>query len=85
MTATLSNNGKVALPEAALEKLGLRPGAELDCLVENGHIVLTPKIAGRGKAYIGISEITGMPVIISPEDALPLTTEAVKQVLADFP
>jgi antitoxin component of MazEF toxin-antitoxin module len=85
MTATLSNNGKVALPEAALEKLGLRPGAELDCLVENGHIVLTPKILPIGKARVGISEITGMPVIIPPEGAPPLTPEMVKQLLADFP
>jgi antitoxin component of MazEF toxin-antitoxin module len=85
MTATLSSNGKVALPQAALEKLGLRPGAELECQIENGQIVLTPKISVQGKARVGISEISGMPAIIAPEGSPPLTPELVKQALADFP
>lgn len=84
MTTTLSTKGQVALPEAVRTKLGLRPGARFDCLVRKGQIVLTPKVKPR-KARIIKSKLTGLPVLVPPPDAPPLTPEAVRLALSDFP
>jgi len=88
MTAKLSAEGQIALPEAALAELNLRPGARLDCLVRQGRIVLTlraqPRRTAR-KARILKSKLTGLPAVVPPPGTPPLTPEAVHFVLADFP
>jgi bifunctional DNA-binding transcriptional regulator/antitoxin component of YhaV-PrlF toxin-antitoxin module len=85
MTTTLSPKGNVTLPEAALTKLGLRPGARLDCFVAQGKIVLTPKLQRHQKVRIGKSKVTGLPAIIPKAGAPLLTSENVREALAEFP
>jgi bifunctional DNA-binding transcriptional regulator/antitoxin component of YhaV-PrlF toxin-antitoxin module len=83
----MSIDGLVALPEIIRTKLGLTPGMKLECHVEAGQIVLRPTSAREpsGKARIGVSEVTGLPVLIGPDDAPTLTPEMVKAALVDFP
>jgi AbrB family looped-hinge helix DNA binding protein len=85
MTTTLSTKGQVVLPQAARKKLGLQPGAKLACFVQEGDVVLRPMRRPVGKARLVFSKVTGLPVIVPPRGAPPLTTEAVKEALADFP
>ncbi len=85
MTTTLSTKGQVVLPEPMRKKLGLRPGTRFSCLIREGEIVLTPHLKPAGKTRIVRSKLTGLPVIVPPRGTPPLTPEAVKLALADFP
>jgi bifunctional DNA-binding transcriptional regulator/antitoxin component of YhaV-PrlF toxin-antitoxin module len=83
MTATLSMDGQIVLPREAILKLGLRPGAHLDCSIERGEIVLRPQETATAK--IVKSDLTGLPAILPPAGAPPLTPDIIKAALADFP
>jgi len=85
MRTKLSTNGRVALPRQFLKQLGLRPGAVLDVNLESGSIVLTPKRGRRQKAKIVIDPITGLHVLTAGPGAPVLTSEQVREILADFP
>lgn len=85
MTTTLSPNGQIVLPPAARRKLGLRPGAQLTCAVQDGGIFLKPDRQKPAKARIGKSKLSGLPALIAPAGTPPLTGAAVRAMLADFP
>ena len=85
MTTTLSTKGQVVLPQAARRKLGLQPGARFACAVRDGGIFLKPEGAKSGKMKIGKSKHSGLPARVAPAGTPPLTSAAVRAMLADFP
>lgn len=42
--AKWGNSAAVRLPKVVLDELGLQPGSELDMVVEDGHLRLSPAI-----------------------------------------
>ena len=85
MTTTLSTKGQVVLPHAARRKLGLQPGARFVCAVRDGGIFLKPEARPAAKVKIGKNKLTGLPVLTAPAGTAPLTSAAVRGLLADFP
>lgn len=85
MTTTLSSKGQVVLPKAARRKLGLLPGTKFACRVRDGEIVLVPEAPAAMKARLGRNAISGLPVLLPPKGTPPLTSERVRELLADFP
>jgi bifunctional DNA-binding transcriptional regulator/antitoxin component of YhaV-PrlF toxin-antitoxin module len=85
MRTKLSTDGRVVLPPQFLKQLGLRPGAVLDVKLGSSNIVLTPKRGRRQKARIVIDPITGLHVLTAGPGAPVLTSEQVREMLADFP
>ena len=54
MTAILSHNGSVPVPEELRAQLGLTPGAALEVEVIDGRLVATPTpTAGRRERWLG--------------------------------
>ncbi len=84
MQTKLSTKGQVVLPSRIRNKLGLRPGDPLDASVEGGGIVLTPRKKRGRKVRIIKDPITGFPVLTAGPNAPILTSEQVKEILADF-
>ncbi len=85
MTTTLSSKGQVVLPQAARRKLGLHAGARFACAVRDGGIFLKPEARKTAKVRIGKSKVSGLPALIAPAGTPPLTSAAVRAMLADFP
>lgn len=87
MQTKVSSRGQVFLPDPIRRKLGLVAGDELRAEVENGNVVLipNPKTKTSKPARIVISLVTGLPVIEVDKDATELTSEMVREMLADFP
>ena len=73
------------LPGAIRRKLGIRAGDPLDAGIEEGRIVLTPHRRRTLEARIIEDPITGFPVLYAGPDAPVLTSERVRELLADFP
>lgn len=84
MTTTLSTKGQVVLPKATRRKLGLLAGTRFDCKVRDGTIVLTPESRPRARPQLGRNPRTGLPVLVAPKGAAPLTSARVRDLLADF-
>ena len=85
MTTTLSTKGQVVLPQATRRKLGLLAGTRFDCKVRDGAIVLTPESTPPARPRPGRHPRTGLPVLVAPRGATPLTSARVRDLLADFP
>ena len=65
--------------------LGIEAGDRLDARVEGGNIVLVPLRKAKRKPRIKISKATGMPVMSLGPNAVKITSESVRDMLADFP
>lgn len=85
MRTKVSTKGQVVLPSPIRLRLGLQPGDSLDAQLEGERIVLTPRRARRGRARIVKDPVTGLPVLTAGADAAKLTSEQVREILADFP
>lgn len=85
MQTKVSTKGQVVLPSQLRERLGLRPGDELDVKLEGDAIILKPRRARRRKAKIIKDPISGFPVLSAGKNAPKLTSEQVQALLADFP
>ena len=88
MQTTISTKGNVQLPDAIRRELGLKAGDALEVKIKNGDIVLhksQPKRKKSQKACIITSPVTGLPVLTAGEGAPVLTSEMVREMLADFP
>ncbi len=68
-------------------RLGIKSGDNLNVDVLNGGILLSlPQRAKKSqKARIVTDPLTGLPVIDVGEDSPILTSEMVREMLADFP
>jgi len=81
--------GNLLLPESVLEKMGLRAGDLLDARLEPSEdaerLVLTLSKAKQYEGRIIEDPLTGWPVLDFGPDAPELTSEQVREMLADFP
>ena len=85
MKTKVSTKGQVVLPSRIRRRLGLQPGDSLDAEMEGERIILTPRRARRGSARIVKDPVTGLPVLTAGAGAASLTSEQVREILADFP
>jgi AbrB family looped-hinge helix DNA binding protein len=85
MRTRVSTKGQVVLPGPIRQKLGIRAGDSLDASIEDGRIVLVPQCKVRHEPKIIKDPITGFPALDLGPDAPMLTSEMVRQMLADFP
>jgi len=85
MTTKVSSKGQVVLPSPIRRKLRIEAGDPLDARIEGEHIVLIPLRKAKRKPRIRISKVTGMPVISLGPGAAKVTSEWVREMLADFP
>ena len=85
MKTKVSTKGQVVIPEPLRRRLGVRAGDALDIRVEDGRIVLIPKLPKARKARIVYDPESGLPALDAGPDAPVLTNEMVKELLADFP
>ncbi|MGH8017426.1 MAG: AbrB/MazE/SpoVT family DNA-binding domain-containing protein [Opitutaceae bacterium] len=82
METTVSTKGQVVLPHRARRKLGIGPGTKLDCRIDGGSVVLTPKGKARPRTHLVRDRATGL---IVTDGGPAVTTEQVRAALADFP
>jgi AbrB family looped-hinge helix DNA binding protein len=85
MQTRVSTKGQIVLPGPLRRKLGIRAGDPLEASIESGRIVLTPQKKAQYEGKIIDDPITGLPVIDFGPDAPELTSEQVREMLADFP
>jgi len=85
MRTKVSTKGQVVLPSPIRRRLGLQPGDSLDAEMEGERIILTPRRPRRGSARIAKDPVTGLPVLTAGTDAARLTSDQVREILADFP
>jgi AbrB family looped-hinge helix DNA binding protein len=85
MRTRVSTKGQVVLPEPIRRRLGIRAGDSLDASIEDGRIVLVPQCKVRHESKIIKDPITGFPALDLGPDAPMLTSEMVREMLADFP
>lgn len=85
MQTRLSTKGQVVLPGPVRRRLGLRPGDPLEVSVEGDGILLRPHKKTRLIPRIVEDPILGGPVLTFGPNAPVLTSEEVKEILADFP
>ena len=84
-TTTLSSKGQVVLPRLVRSKLHLAPGAKLFCEIKGDSVVLTPEHPHQWTREYVTDPLTGLRVTKASVDSEPVTTEMVKELLADFP
>ena len=85
MQTKVSTKGQVVLPGPLRRRLGIRAGDLLDAAIKAGSILLTPRKKRRFEPSIIEDPIIGGPVLTFGPDAPILTSEEVKELLADFP
>jgi AbrB family looped-hinge helix DNA binding protein len=85
MRTKVSTKGQVVLPSRIRRKLGLQPGDPLDAELEGDRIILIPRRSKRGTARIIKDSVTGLPVLTAGSEASRLTSDQVREILAEFP
>ena len=80
-TATLSTNGQLVIPDQFRKALRLEPGDKVSLTLEGAKLVLQRD----EPAHATLIEEHGRKVLVAPADAPPMTTEAIKALLSDFP
>jgi AbrB family looped-hinge helix DNA binding protein len=85
MQSRVSAKGQIVLPALVRRKLGIRAGDPLDISIEQDRIVLTAPKQKHFTPRIIEDPVTGLPVIDVGPDAPVLTSEMVRELLADFP
>jgi AbrB family looped-hinge helix DNA binding protein len=85
MQTKVSTKGQIVLPAPLRHRLGIRAGDTLEVAVEKDRIVLKAPKRKRFKARIIEDPATGLPVLYAGPDAPVLTSEMVRELLADFP
>jgi AbrB family looped-hinge helix DNA binding protein len=85
MTTKVSTKGQVVLPGPLRRRLGIRAGDSLQAEIQGGRIVLIPQRKRPHKTKIVRDPITGLPVLSAGSDAPVLSSQEVREILADFP
>ena len=85
MTTKVSSKGQVVLPSPIRRRLRIESGDPFEARIEGDRIVLIPLRKARPKPRMKISRTTGMPVISMGPKAPKITSEWVRDMLADFP
>jgi len=81
-TSTLSTKGQLVIPAGCRKALHLQPGDKVVFTLEGDRLVLAPTKTASARLVKGRG---GRKVLVAPEGAPPMTTDAVKAILADFP
>lgn len=84
METRLSTKGQIVLPGKIRERLGLKPGDQLDATVDGNRIVLTPRLSRAREPRVTSHPISGFPVLTAGEEAPILTSREVEELLADL-
>lgn len=75
MRTTIDAGGRVVIPKAIRERLGLAPGAEVEVLEADGRVEISPWLAA-----IEVVEVDGR--LVARGEGLPvLTDEAVRETI----
>jgi AbrB family looped-hinge helix DNA binding protein len=85
MQTRVSTKGQIVLPAPFRRKLGIRAGDPLDISIEKDRIVLTQASKPKYEARIVKDPVTGFIALDLGPDAPILTSEMVREMLADFP
>jgi AbrB family looped-hinge helix DNA binding protein len=85
MQTRVSTKGQIVIPQPVRRRLGIRAGDPLDISIEKDRIVLTAPKRKHFAARIIEDPVTGLPVLYAGPDAPVLTSEMVRELLADFP
>lgn len=85
MTTVLSSKGQVVLNVQLRRSLGLLPGTVFSMRREGRAIILEPVKSGKPKGRLVRNLRSGFTVLEAPEGAPLLTTDRVRDILADFP
>jgi AbrB family looped-hinge helix DNA binding protein len=80
-TATLSSNGQLIIPDHLRQALHLHPGDKVTLTLEGEKLVVQRDETSRAT----LVEENGRKVLVAPPGAPPMTAEAVKALLSDFP
>jgi AbrB family looped-hinge helix DNA binding protein len=80
-TATLSANGQLIIPDHFRQALHLQPGDKVTLTLEGKKLVVQRDEGSRAT----LVEENGRKVLMAPPGAPPMTAEAVKAALSDFP
>jgi len=80
-TTTLSPNGQLTIPDHLREALRLRPGDKVTLTLEGEKLVVQRNETSRAT----LVEENGRKVLVAPAGAPPMTAEAVRTLLSDFP
>jgi bifunctional DNA-binding transcriptional regulator/antitoxin component of YhaV-PrlF toxin-antitoxin module len=85
MTTILSSKGQVVLNAALRRSLGLSAGTVFSVRSENRTIILEPITPARPKGRIVKQPGSGLSVLEAGRSIPMLTSERVREMLADFP
>ena len=87
METKVLEKGEVVLPASLRRRLGIKPGDTLTADIQDQNIVLSPRPEKKKAriARIVTDPVTGLPVIDIGDDAPILTSEMVREMLAEFP
>jgi len=80
-TATISTKGQLVIPGRIRNALHLKPGDKVILTLEGEKLILQRHAPRRAR----LVEKRGRRILVAPSDAPPMTTEAVKALLAEFP
>lgn len=80
-TATLSPTGQLIIPDHFRQALHLRPGDKVTMTLEGERLVVQRDETSHATLVVE----NGRKVLLAPPGAPPMTTEAVKAALSDFP
>lgn len=80
--ATLSTKGQLVIPSRYRNALHLQPGDKVAFSLEGDKLVIAPIKAAKARLVTGRG---GRKLLVAPADAPPMTTDAVKAILVDFP
>ena len=81
-TATLSTKGQLVIPSRFRQALHLQPGDKVAFALEGERLVLARSQSAPARLITGRH---GRKVLMAHAAAPPMTTAAVKAILADFP
>jgi AbrB family looped-hinge helix DNA binding protein len=81
-TATLSTKGQLVIPSRFRQALHLQPGDKVAFALEGERLVLARATSAKARLVTGRD---GRKVLVAHADAPPMSTAAVKALLADFP
>lgn len=76
MRATIDGGGRVVIPKAMRERLGLRAGTEVEIIERDGNVEIGPV-----PTKFWIDDTDGHVVLRTDREMPPLTTEMVREVI----
>lgn len=76
MRTTIDGGGRVVIPKAIREQLGLAPGVEVEVAERDGRVEIEPAVAA-----IELVEADGHLVARGPSGQPPLTDEIVRETI----